>query len=111
MRIREHGLDQIALDVWRTREAKVVAAAMFPVPIVAGFVRAGVVDLVLSELQVFTNISVEGCGKRASDRCVLRIVFGKLAKEIVAVAGEAGVEAASGQTPAAPELFHELRKD
>src|SRR5580704_14734444 len=83
---------------------------MFPVPIVAGFVRTGVVNLVLSELQVFANIGVEGCSEGPSDRSVLWIVFGKLAKEIVAIAGEAGVEAAGGQTPAALQLFHELRK-
>jgi len=64
---------------------------MFPVPIGAGFVRAGVVDLVLSELEVCANIRVEGRGERPGDRSVLRTVFGKLAKEIVAIPGEAGV--------------------
>src|SRR5580698_11471192 len=74
MRIREHCLDEIALNVWGTREPKVIPAAMLPVPVVAGFVGAGVVDLILSELQLFANVGIERGGERAGDRSVLRIV-------------------------------------
>jgi hypothetical protein len=36
---------------------------MFPVPIVAGFVGAGVVDLVLPELQIFANVLLKAAVK------------------------------------------------
>src|SRR5580704_3728405 len=105
MRIREHGLDEIALNVRGARKPKVVPAAMLPVPAVAGIVGASVVDLVLPKFQLFANIGIERGGERSGDRSVLRIVFGVFAEEIIAVAGETRIEASCSQAAAALQLF------
>src|SRR6266849_3898647 len=108
MRIREHRLDQVAFHVWRTGKTKIVAAAaMLPIPIVARFVGAGVIDLVVPEFQLITNVVVESGGEWAGDGHILRIVFGVFAEQVVTPAGKTRIEPAGGQPAGAMEFVHE----
>src|SRR5882724_7294640 len=76
MWVRQQCLYQIAFDVGRSREAVVLADLMLPIPIVAHFIGAGVIFLVLTELEVVAYIGVKRSGIGSGNGVRLRIGVG-----------------------------------
>src|SRR5712691_6080797 len=81
---------------------------MLPIPTISGLVRSGVIDLVLSELQLIADVGVKCSGERPGDRSVLWIVLCVFAEQVVAPTRKTRVEAAGGQAAAALQFLHEL---
>src|SRR5215472_13964793 len=74
--VRQERLNQVTFDVRRAGKPEIFAGtAMLPVPIVAGFVRARGVDLILAEFQLLSDVAVQSGDESSGSKRVLRVVF------------------------------------